>query len=408
MMLAKTPTAGEQQFLETINNNGRQIKVNKKFVGVDLDRFDLELTDKHFQQAFPKSEQIRKNSASPTKVYKTTIVGRPYYVKSFELPTRRRPLRFNGEDPTGALLYEKEVYAYLRSKAVRDKEIRKHFIQMLLSAVDRSANRGYIFTQDTGGVPLYLLAESKDSLKKYFKDTDHGITADFVANIFTQLLHVISLMEKIGLVHNDLHFGNVLVVKDDVPTKTYTIYGQSFVVRNHPYSLVVYDFDMGSILTAPENENPFREGICREYGRCKDFQSTDKYVWLVHLLSSPEMWLFKNLSEKSKYNKIVSVFKEKFKGKTSGIFGWLFAKKTPQQAAIKAIQSKIDLYKKKGDSVSDPYPPPIFHASCKFDTYVDECTTLFKPIDGAVLAEAWRGATRATTQNRQQQQVSGA
>lgn len=381
----RKPTANEKQYMEDLYNNGATKKQNA-YKGVRLNRFDYVLTGRNFQQAFPRSTQVKKDSASPTKVYKTTIGKNKFYVKSFDLPHHK--IVPGGEDQIGALLYEKEVYRYIRHKAAEDKEVRKHFIQMPLSVADRRNNRGYIFTQDTGGVPLYLLMSSKDKnpLEKYFQDTDHAVTARYVANIFTQLLYVISLMEKIGLVHNDLHFGNILVVRDDVSDKEYTIYGQEFRVRDHPYSLVVYDFDMGSIVSG--FQNPFRQKTCREYGRCKDFQSTDKYVWLVHLLVSPDKWKFANDAQTDLLRKLVNTFKRN-----------LVSTKTPQQEAVKTIQDKYALYKQniatnnRGQK-KQKYPFPIFHASCVYEWGANDCSVRLKPLSGRVLAQAWNRAVQ--------------
>lgn len=408
------PTLKQQQYIEDIYKDAdmkeKIVRLDKRFDGVHLDRFDLELKGKRFQQAFPGSNKITKDSASPTVVYKTKIGDKEFYVKSFELPSSVPTQEKSSKDnDKGALLYEKEVYGYIRYKAIRDPEVRKHFIQMLFSAVDRKNKLGHIFTQDTGGVPLYLLMSGKAPLEKYFQDNKHAITARFVSNIFTQLLHVVSLMERIGVVHNDMHFGNVLVVKDNVPNKDYTIYGQEFRVRDHPYSLVVYDFDMASIVAGVQN--PFRQGTCREYGRCKGFQSTDKYVWLVHLLGSPDMWVFTDDLEKDNYRDIVATFKQNLMTEPSGGF-WesLFGlKRTPQKRAIKQIQNKYNLYMRyvyvdKEGTTRSRYAPPIFHASCEYSMLRDSCERSYSPLNGNVLAQAWHTAVRTRPQKQKQKQ----
>lgn len=385
-MQARSPTSKQQQFFEMIYNNDQLYKINKKMEnGVELDNFDVVLNN-DFQKKFSVESQQRKNSTSPTRIYKVVIANKPYYVKSFAIPAQkqRRP---DEEDPESSLLYEKEVYRYIRSKAVGNKEYKKHFAQMLLSAIDKRSNKGYIFTQNTGGIPLFLIAGNSRSLQKYFNDTQHTITAQFTANIFTQLLYVISLLQGINIVHNDLHFGNVLIVKDDINTKTYTMFGETFKVENHPYSLVVYDFDMASIVTPSNLNNPFRQGMCSEYGRCKNYLYTDLYIWLVHLLGSQKSWAFVDSTEKRRYIEIVSRFKENLTTKPKGFWQWLFgARKDTQQKAIDMIELKYTLQEGRQD-----YPPPIFHASCEnYDTRF--CYHPPKAVDAVIIARSWKNA----------------
>jgi len=385
-MQARSPTSKQQEFFEMIYNNGQIYKIDKNMKnGVELDRFDVVLTN-DFQKKFKVASQQKKNSASPTRIYKVVIANKPYYVKSFYIPTekQRRP---DQEDPESSLLYEKEVYRYIRSKAVGNKEYKKHFIQMLLSAVDKRANTGYIFTQNTGGIPLFMIAMNSRSLQKYFNDTQHTINAQFVSNIFTQLLYVIFLLQSINIVHNDLHFGNVLLIKDDINTKTYTMFGETFKVENHPYSLVVYDFDMASIVAPSNLNNVFRQGMCSEFGRCKDYLYTDMYIWLVHLLGSTRSWAFVDSTEKRRYIEIVNRFKENLTTPPKGFFQWLFgAKKGTQERAIDMIEKKYRLQKNMQD-----YPPPIFHASCdNYDTKF--CYHPPKVADAKILAKAWNNA----------------
>ena len=290
-----------------------------------------------------------------------------------------------------ALLYEKEVYRYIRSKAVENKELLKYIVPMRLSAVDRKTHTAYIFTQDTGGIPLFKIAENSHSLEKYFNDFQHTITAKFVSNIFTQLLYVIFLLQNIQIVHNDLHFANILLVKDNVNNKKYEMFGQVFQVENHPYSLMIYDFDIASIVSPSSLNNPFRPATCAKSGRCKDYLYTDLYVWLVHLIGASHAWDFVDSTEKRRFYELVVRFKSDVKkSKSKGIFDWLFRwyKNSEQFQVIHLIQKKKILSKSLPN-----YPPPYFHASCKgIRPDMGLCTHFPKPVDGRRLAEAWNQA----------------
>lgn len=384
------PTLKQQQYIETIHNRGKNIRINKKFGGLDLQKFDMELPD-GFQNQFAGATQFKKQSSSPTKVFKTKLDGKDYYVKVFHIP---EDFVYDKDDMEASLLYEKEVYRYLRSKAVGNKDIKNHFIQMKLSAKDPEKKLGFLFTQDTKGVPLYLIQRSKHSLEKNFNDFRHTISARFVANIFTQLLYVIYLSQSIHLVHNDLHFGNVLIVKDNVHNKKYEMFGRVFDLVDHPYTIMVYDFDMASIIDPMHLQNPFRQRLCKEYGRCKDYLQTDLYVWLLHLLDSPSTWSFASLGEKERYTQLLSVFKTALKTDVKQtewykkLYRLLFPIKTAQSEAIEMIEKKNQKYR-----ALHRYPQPIFHVSCKdYNPATLLCKHPMKPINQDKITGAWHKA----------------
>lgn len=380
-------TTKQKQYIEKIIHGRQFIKIDKHFNNLDLNHFDMELSN-DFERKFPGSRQFKKDSSSPTTVFKTTIDGKEYFVKVFHIKNQRK---FNQEDPDNALLYEKEVYRYIRSKAVKNKDLKTHFIQMLLSAIDKRTRMGYIFTQDSGGVPLYLIASNRMALAEYFNDKQHNITAQFVANVFTQLLYVVYLLQSIHVVHNDLHFGNILLVKDNINTKQYEMFGQVFHVNNHPYTVKIYDFDMASIVEPTEWSNPFRAGVCEDYGRCADYLLTDLYVWLLHLTTSPETWMFVSNKEKLFYTKIIRLFKKNLQLKPKSFLQRLFRNnKTLQSQVVQMMERKSELHQR------DMYPNPIFYASC--DSYrTDFCRHPSTPMDPLKLAKAWKDALMSSS-----------
>lgn len=401
-----TPTPNQQQYIEKIFNEGQLFQIRKKFNGLDLDKFDIELSD-NFKKKFPRSVKFAKNSSSPTDVFKTKIAGKDYFVKVFDIKSTQLPVG-QTEDPIGSLLYEKEIYRFLRSEAVKNKEIKKHFIQMILSAKDDVIKKGYIFTEDSGGVPLSKIKQNRASLKLYFKDDTHKMTALFVSNLFTQLLYIIYLLHSINIVHNDLHLGNILLVKDNISTKEYNMFGQKFVLRDHPYSLKVYDFDMSSIMKPSEWSNPFRKDLCILFGRCKDYAATDLYMWMVDMiLSSKEdivctdnncvwanAWSFVNPQEKVIFITVVDRFQHLMrKSIPKSFFQWLFQKFiTPKPNMINIIQQRYSNWRRNGQDVM-----PIHVASCmRLEGFVQgnrKCQVPSKPVSGDIIAKVWKEST---------------
>lgn len=257
-----------------------QQNVQKRFKGVNLFYYDetwrtpqqkTKQKSSFFQQYFPELKQITKESASPTIVYRGMYKGRSIYVKSFRCGVDEKQFE-SLPNSYQRLSYEKEVYRYIRSVAEKDDEIRKHFINMLLCARDDTIGWAYIFSQDSGG----------KTLNDYMKEDP---SCSFMKNIFTQYLYVLHLMHnKLHIVHNDLHFGNMLVVRDNQPSKSYTFGGKTFHLENHPYHLMVYDFDNASIYEPPSYRNPFLNEFCKYLGRCNDYPQTDLYIFTMALV----------------------------------------------------------------------------------------------------------------------------
>jgi hypothetical protein len=264
-----------------------QQSINKKYTGLDLYYYDKVWfpvvqnrlqRGRSFQEQYKDLYKFQKSSASQSVVYRGTYKGRSVFVKSFESGTTPEAFRQLSDD-IQTLSYEKEVYRKIRYVAETNSEVRRHFINMLFCVKDATNGIAYIFSQDSGG----------RSLTDYI--TKERLTYPFIVGVMTQYLYILHLLHNVlHITHNDLHTGNLIVVRDNQPNKTYTIGGKTFRLRNHPYTLMVYDFDQSSMFDPPEWQNPFTEYMCDKYGRCKNFPATDLYIYLQILIgySSPE------------------------------------------------------------------------------------------------------------------------
>lgn len=192
-----------------------------------------------------------KDSNSPSHIYKgTSPSGESIYVKAFSIPQTvslsksKLPIdKYAGY----RMLYEKEVYrriraavdGHVRSLHLTDDEregIRTHFIRMIHSIVNPTIDRYYIVTEDTGG--------------QAFKDMKPKLDSATLKKMYFEILYILYLLRKLKIIHNDLHPGNIIVVKDGIPTKTFRMYDKEYTLTNYPYHLVAYDFDMSSIYGA--------------------------------------------------------------------------------------------------------------------------------------------------------------
>jgi serine/threonine protein kinase len=211
--------------------------------GIDISfRFDLNYTDvqtDNLETLLSIIQNINQvvtgKHVSKSKIYKGTVYGRPVYVKEFSL------------SDTG-LKIEKEIYRYLRSLQYQtdqplSSEYRKHFIVMLL-CIKVEGVRGikdgkmYIISEDSGG----------ESVGDFLNRLTGKVYMKLQVKIMMEILYLIYLLHSMGIIHNDIHFGNIIIVKDDKnPTKTFTMYGKSYTITNYPYYLKMYDFDRSCI-----------------------------------------------------------------------------------------------------------------------------------------------------------------
>jgi hypothetical protein len=148
---------------------------------------------------------------------------------------------------------------------------------------------------------------------------------------------------------------------------------------------------MASIVEPSAYQNPFRESMCEELGRCKNYLPTDLYVWLVHLLNSSTTWEFANDTERVEYIRVLNIFKKAVKTDFRQALWYkkfykeMFPKKTAQSQAIQMIEQKNMVSR-----TIAKYPPPIFHASCKnYYPSQSRCQHPSKPIDNQKITNAW-------------------
>lgn len=284
-----------------------QQSVSKKFDNMNLFYYDEEWSPvrqgrsgRHasFQDQFPNLQQVEKNSTSQSIVYRGTHKGRRVFVKSFVCG--RSPAEFNAlRDSVKALSYEKEVYRYIRHVSETDDEVRRHFIQMLFCAKDDVNGVAYIFSQDAGG----------KSLHEYL--TQGRLSFAFLVGVMTQYLYLLHLLhDKLRITHNDLHDGNLIVVRDNQPQKTYTFCGRTFRLTDHPYTLMVYDFDMASVCQPPAWQNPFLTFMCHKYGRCPDYPATDFYIYLSILIDHSAPAQYKGGTDEVEHNLLITAYQD--------------------------------------------------------------------------------------------------
>lgn len=117
----------------------------------------------------------------------------------------------------------------------------------------------------------------------------------FVQDVLFQIAYTLAVFQRFGIMHNDLHPGNVFVQKLTQPILlSYKISDAITVERQVLYFVYVYDFDHGCKIptkvdqTRIENQMLEKDLFCKQAGECNKFSKNfDWYNVVWHLFQSP-------------------------------------------------------------------------------------------------------------------------
>tara|TARA_Y100000590_G_C15734213_1_gene1018000 strand:- start:1540 stop:3090 length:1551 start_codon:yes stop_codon:yes gene_type:complete len=244
---------------------------------------------------------MRPNSSSNSAIFKGYYTGEKCYFKTFTVENSKR------------LAYEQKIYNYIKKRNETLKgEIKDNFVELIdvfkISKLnfegffnknirtyryhfqDVTLKYEHLFSgiQGVGRGPYYASSThiyfivTKDiegiTLNDYFDgiltNSDHPVNTK-IKNIIEVLFELIYglyiLNQRLNIIHNDIHFGNVIFKKNDIlPSKTYTINNMEFT-RQRNHRLCIYDFDY-SYLEGRENPDiKYEENLI--YGRINNYYS---------------------------------------------------------------------------------------------------------------------------------------
>jgi hypothetical protein len=99
----------------------------------------------------------------------------------------------------------------------------------------------------------------------------------FIKDILFQIAYTLLVFEDLGLMHNDLHAGNVFVEKLERPLHLAFNVGTQTIVRDVHYFVQIYDFDRSAKVRTKYNDLVLRNTyldseFCETYGECNDFR----------------------------------------------------------------------------------------------------------------------------------------
>jgi hypothetical protein len=151
--------------------------------------------------------------------------------------------------------------------------------------------------RDVNGIVYFTILErSKDEKLDSF--LDYLLLADnvdeFWIPVLMQIAYVLAVFEEFGLMHNDLHPGNVLI--DSHKEKVQVELGPSKTISTK-YVVRVFDFDHSSkqpgVASALQIDNhALTEFFCPAYGECNTFVPKFDWFLLLRSLYGATHWKF--------------------------------------------------------------------------------------------------------------------
>lgn len=150
---------------------------------------------------------------------------------------------------------------------------------------DKNLGIDAIFTENLGQNGLKVT-----TLRDLFEQPENKFSPRERSNVFFQLIFALSVMERFKMMHNDLHSGNVLVLKLPSYTIMKFVYNDKEQYIKTRYVPYIFDWDLSYVECL--GKNIFLEkDHCAEFGVCNSF---DPYFDLYTVTC--DLWLNKNVT----------------------------------------------------------------------------------------------------------------
>jgi hypothetical protein len=264
------------------------------------------------------TEFLPANSASPTIIARGIYRGTPAYFKIF----------YNGTDPQKrhnnieALLYESSIYKFISHQ---DENIKNFFVQFLHSTdttLDELIQTRVIKERDnkvlvqrmqilridyTSKIHLIVTENSdSESLSDYLKrqtntynNNNYNLVKKKLSNIFDLVIQGIYILNnKLKIQHNDMHFMNILIKKED---KEYKLLDSDKYLESD-YKISIYDFDRAYRVGY---DNQLLKELCEFGAGCNNLSYKDMFVFIQSII-----FQYLSIESKPEYSLLTRYFND--------------------------------------------------------------------------------------------------
>lgn len=203
---------------------------------------------------------------------------------------------FTNSKSTG-LLYEKKVYEYLLLKfEEKNIDIINFFIKPLKTfEIDYDPEKklsylkklitGKKLTNITKIYGIITIDNKGDNLLNNILELINDDNDNNTIMLFFNLLYIIYILNiKLEFMHNDLHFNNIIYIKEDkLNIINYNFNEHNFTLPNN-FSLKIFDYDYSYIKLIGNNNNIIDETCEEFFGACNKITKKDIWTLLVNTI----------------------------------------------------------------------------------------------------------------------------
>jgi hypothetical protein len=221
------------------------------------------------------------------------------------------------------------VKSFVGLQGIMDKRVLKVFREeMLMESVTDSYNLNklqLVVTQKAKGMKLSDWLTNKEF-------TSHKINLlHFIKDVLLQIAYTLVIFEDFGLMHHDLHSGNVFVEQLPIPLHFSVNVSGKVIVRNIKYFVRIYDFDHSTKVRTQYNDiilnnNLLDSEFCDRLGECNKFYK--KKDWFTILQSMymvyPFLPLISRLVDRGLLNGVYKSLSLVFAGRPCTCRKWVY------------------------------------------------------------------------------------
>lgn len=271
-------------------------------------------------------EYLPKDSASPSEIIFANILeGKTVHsiaIKLFIDVTSTKDIKnyttyYHEINNIEGIKYEVKVYRDIIDKIIERKQS-PNFVRFIgygdcpMNSIDyinlpaMKANirelygRDYIKDNKDSNIGI-LVTEKPKNVMSFSMFASQADKEDMLQVIF-QIIYSLAVMQKYRLIHNDLHFGNILVQNIGSKTRYYKV-GRTVYKITTPYQALIFDWDLSYSDELGKNKKISMENdvYCGQTNICNRFsEKFDLYMFMCLLNISPS------------YSKLPSEMKKEF------------------------------------------------------------------------------------------------
>lgn len=152
-------------------------------------------------------------------------------------------------------------------------------------------NKKYDF--NTANLLVTKKAGGKE-LSKWLETEWHGWNQvereHFISDVLLQIAYTLTVFEDVGIIHNDLHSGNVFVEQLDTPLNlSFGITDKKTVSRNVSFFVRIFDFDHSAKIATIHwdyivHNNLLSSFLCKSVGECNEFRRNADWFTVLHFM----------------------------------------------------------------------------------------------------------------------------